>query len=233
MARADTASASLRSDSIKGLAESIANPAYRRLLSAEPVLRRAVPVLIIAFLVTICVGAAVQVLEQRRQVVFGAKQSIEALADHFAAVFDRRSRDGRSHWPRTSDALAEAMPPWATDAARRILVADGDGNIVASLPNAPQNMGRSLLELLGPLQPLTTFGAEAGTREIVLGNGKSAFATVRALKNPVGLLAVIQERDDALADWRSTTDLTATLSATTGFVVLILGFAFQDRKSVV
>jgi two-component system, cell cycle sensor histidine kinase PleC len=227
MARADTASASLRSDSIKGLAESIANPAYRRLLVAEPVLRRAVPVLIIAFMVTICVGAAVQVLEHHRQVVFDAKQSIEALADHFAAVFDRRSRDGRSHWPRTSDALAEAMPAWATGAERSVLVADGDGNIVASLPDAPQSLGHSLLEVLGPLQPLTTFGAEAGTREIMLGNGEPAFATVRALKNPIGLLAVIQKRNDSLANWRSTTALTVTLSATTGFVVLILGFAFH------
>jgi two-component system cell cycle sensor histidine kinase PleC len=50
---------------------------------------------------------------------------------------------------------------------------------------------------------------------------------VRALKNPVGLLAVIQSRQEALADWRSTTALTVTLSATTGFVVLILGFAFH------
>ena len=50
---------------------------------------------------------------------------------------------------------------------------------------------------------------------------------MRALKNPVGLLAVIQSRDDALANWRSTTALTVTLSATTGFVVLILGFAFH------
>ena len=49
MARADTASASLRSDSIKGLAQSIAKPAYRRLLMPTA-LRRAVPVLIIAFL---------------------------------------------------------------------------------------------------------------------------------------------------------------------------------------
>jgi len=227
MARADAASASLRSDSIKGLAESIANPAYRRLLSAEPVLRRAVPVLIIAFMITICVGVAVEVLERHRQVVFDAKQSIEALADHFAAVFDRRSRDGRSHWPRTSDALVEAMPAWAADAAGHILVADSDGNMVASLPDEPQKVGRSLLEVLSPLQPLTTFGAEAGTREILLGNGKSAFAAVRALKNPTGLLAVIQERDDALANWRSTTALTVTLSTTTGFVVLILGFAFH------
>jgi two-component system cell cycle sensor histidine kinase PleC len=227
MARADTASASLRSDSIKGLAESIANPAYRRLLSAEPLLRRAVPVLIIAFMVTVCIGAAVQVLEHRRQAVFEAKQSIAALADHFAAVFERRSRDGRSPWPRTSDALAAPLPDWAAGGGRRVLVSDADGNIVASLPNAPAIAGRSLLDVLGPLQPLTTFAADAGTREIALGNGQAAYAAVRALKNPIGLLAVIQGQDDALSNWRSITALTITLLATTGFVVLILGFAFH------
>jgi two-component system, cell cycle sensor histidine kinase PleC len=227
MARADTASASLRSDSIKGLAESIANPAYRRLLSAEPLLRRAVPVLIIAFMVTVCIGAAVQVLEHRRQAVFEAKQSIAALADHFAAVFERRSRDGRSPWPRTSDALAASLPDWAAGGGRRVLVADADGNIVASLPNTPAIAGRSLLDVLGPLQPLTTFAADAGTREIALGNGQVAYAAVRALKNPIGLLAVIQNQEDALTNWRSITALTVTLLATTGFVVLILGFAFH------
>src|SRR4249920_535406 len=227
MARADAASASLRSDSIKGLAESIANPAYRRLLSAEPLLRRAVPVLIIAFMVTVCVGAAVEVLEHRRQAVFEATQRVAAVAAHFATLFERRSRDGRSHWPRTSDALAEALPDWAAGAKQRVLVSDADGNIVAALPNAPPTVGRSLLEVLGPLQPLTTFGAEAGTREIVLGNGEPAFAAVRALRNPTGLLTVIQARDDALTSWHSITALTVTLSATTGFVVLILGFAFH------
>jgi two-component system cell cycle sensor histidine kinase PleC len=227
MARADTASASLRSDSIKGLAESIANPAYRRLLSAEPLLRRAVPVLIIAFMVTVCIGAAVQVLEHRRQAVFEAKRNVAALADHFATVFERRSRDVRSPWPRTSETLAESLPEWAAVAGRRVLIADANGNIVASLPNAPLIIGRSLLDVLGPLQPLTTFGADAGTREIALGNGQAAYAAVRALKNPIGLLAVVQNQDEALANWRSLTALTVTLLATTGFVVLILGFAFH------
>ena len=50
MARAEVASASVSSDSIKGLAQSIAKPAYRRLLTAEPALRRAVPALIMSTL---------------------------------------------------------------------------------------------------------------------------------------------------------------------------------------
>jgi two-component system cell cycle sensor histidine kinase PleC len=227
MARADAASASLHSDSIKGLAQSIAKPAYRRLLSAEPLLRRAVPVLIVAFMLTICIGAAVQVLEHRRQVVFDATQTIEALADHFAAVLDHPAREGLSHLPRGSEALQQALPAWADGAGRRVLVADGDGTIVAGIPDEPRLMGRQILDVLGPSQPLTTFGAAAGTMEIALADGEIAFATVRALKNPIGLIAVIQGRDDALANWRSTTALTVTLSATTGFVVLILGFAFH------
>jgi two-component system, cell cycle sensor histidine kinase PleC len=227
MARAETASASLRSDSIKGLAQSIANPAYRRILTAEPLLRRAVPVLIIAFMLTICIGAAVQVLEHRRQVIRDEVGTIEALADHLAVVLDRPGRDGKPLLARTSEALRRAMPTWAAGAGRRILVADADGAIVAAIPNEPGIQGRNIIDVLGPTQPLTTFGPAAGTLEIELPDGSDAFATVRELRSPLGMLAVMQPKGDALASWRSTTALTVTLSATTGFVVLILGFAFH------
>ena len=40
-------------------------------------------------------------------------------------------------------------------------------------------------------------------------------------------LAIVHPRGDALGPWLSDTALTVTLSATTGFVVLILGFAFH------
>ena len=90
MARAEAASASARPDSIKGLAQSIAKPAYRRLLTAEPALRRAVPALIIAFLLTICVGAVVQVLDHRRQALADAWcTTLDAIADVAAERLDR------------------------------------------------------------------------------------------------------------------------------------------------
>src|ERR1700688_4838833 len=89
MARAEAASASIRSDSIKGLAQSIAKPAYRRLLTAEPALRRAVPALIIAFLVTICIGTVVQILDHRRQAIFEIAKQIEASADVLVERLDQ------------------------------------------------------------------------------------------------------------------------------------------------
>src|SRR5450432_1084330 len=89
MARAHAVNACAQSDSIKGLAQSIAKPAYHRLLVAEPALRRAVPTLIIAFLITICLGAFVQVLDQNRQKRASIKRDLAALADVLAERLDR------------------------------------------------------------------------------------------------------------------------------------------------
>src|SRR6478736_1900344 len=111
MAGAEVASASVSSDSIKGLAQSIAKPAYLRLLNAEPLLRRAVPDLIIAFLGTICVGALVQVLEHRRQRLSNAAMSLEAVAD-----LATERLQGLKKPPPTDQAqrgLTHVLPTWA------------------------------------------------------------------------------------------------------------------------
>ena len=130
-------------------------------------------------------------------------------------------------FPRTSDALSHALPAWAVGDGRHHPHRRQRRHDRRQCAERTIDAGKPILDVLGPWQPLTTFGAAAGTREIVLPDGEIDFATVRALKNPIGMLAVLQPRSEALANWRSTTALTVTLSATTGFVVLILGFAFH------
>ena len=243
MARAEVASASVSSDSIKGLAQSIAKPAYRRLLTAEPALRRAVPALIIAFLVTICVGAIVQVLDHRRQAAGDIIKQIEATADLLVERLERLEQP-RGDRPdrRLQTALERMLPPWTRAPGRQVLIANSEGIIVAgighelvtnpdgtmsaSAPLEAATVGRRLIDVLGPTQPLTTFGAAAGVLEIPLADGSLAYGTVRGLWSN-GELAVVHGRADALAAWAADTALTVTLSATTGFVVLILGFAFH------
>ena len=227
MARAGVAGASARPDSIQGLAQSIAKPAYRRLLTAEPLLRRAVPVLIIAFLATICVGAFVQVLDHRRQSLNDMIVALDAVADIAAERLQLPLRQPADAQARPQELLARALPPWATAAGRRFVLTNAEGVVAAATPAADATVGRRLIDLIGPTQPLTTFGAGAGVMEITLPDQTRTLATVRMLKAPFGQIAVLQSDDAALASWRSLTTLTITLSATTGFVVLILGFAFH------
>jgi len=243
MARAEVASASVSSDSIKGLAQSIAKPAYRRLLTAEPALRRAVPALIIAFLLTICVGAVVQVLDHRREAISELIKQIESTADLLVARLEGLEQPkGDKPDRRLQGELERLMPSWARAPGRQVLLANGDGVIVAGIrhelvTNANGSasatalleagvVGRRLIDVLGPTQPLTTFGVAAGVLEIPLADGSLAYGTVRGLWSN-GELAILHGRADALAAWASDTALTVTLSATTGFVVLILGFAFH------
>ena len=224
MARAGAASASARPDSIKGLAQAIAKPAYRRLLNAEPALRRAVPALIIAFLLTIGVGAVVQVLDHRKQAIAEAANDLEILAQILAERIERAGDKVETVFS-TLKAIERIVPPRTTSAGRRVLVANGEGIVIASAPAGAGMIGRSLVDVLGRAEVLTILGASAGVQELVQSNGNSMLVTVHGLK-PHGQVAILQPRSDALAVWRSDTALTVTLTATTGFVLLILGFAF-------
>jgi two-component system cell cycle sensor histidine kinase PleC len=239
MARVETASASVSSDSIKGLAQAIAKPAYRRLLTAEPALRRAVPALIIAFLVTICIGAFVQVFDHRRQVI---AEVVRGMTGSAAFLADRFGRLAASDERRKQAELEQIMPAWALVPGRQVLLTNADGTIVAAVrvgilsgdgmitavPQADKAaVGRRLTDILGPSQPLDTLGAVAGVLEIALADSTPAYATVHWLSSGEGQVTVVHPRAQALATWRSETALTMTLSATTGFVVLILGFAFH------
>jgi two-component system cell cycle sensor histidine kinase PleC len=228
MAPANVARASTGTDSIKGLAQSLAKPAYRRLLVAEPALRRAVPLLIITFLVTMAIGTLVQVLDQRRLAVAVVNREIEILADDLAIRLNRDSAPEQDAVRRAKDIVAQAIDRYGVRSA--ILVSDAEGTVIIAEP-VHEAVGRLLIDVLGPDQPLTTFAAGAGALETPLPDGNSAIVTVRNLNLPLGQIALVDPKAQALAAWRSDTALTVTLSATTGFVVLILGFAFHWQST--
>src|SRR6266568_4924829 len=225
MARAEAAHASVRSDSIKGLAQSIAKPAYRRLLTAEPALRRAVPSLIVAFLVTVGIGAIIQVNDRHRQAVLAALEDIDAVADVAVDQIERSDRPGE-FVERALSELARAIPAKANGSERYVLLGDPAGNLVAAVPSLSGDLAQNIPETLrdgrSPPPRIRT-----GAAEITLPDGTPVLLTLRTLKAPLGQLLVVQPRAAALASWRSDTVLTVTLFATTGFVLLILGFAFH------
>jgi len=234
MARAELASASTRPDSIKGLAQSIARPAYRRLLNAEPALRRAVPVLIVAFLVTVGVGAVIQAFAHRNQAIADCVEDIELVAEILADRLDQAAGDSRGDVALpVQRAMERGLPRLASVPSRWLMVTNKSGVIVAASPSAGPVIGSRLADVVGQSHMMTTFGARAGVQEVMLADGTGVLATIRALKAPLGQLAVLEPLNDVLSRWRSDTALTITLFATTLLVLLILGFAFhwQARRA--
>ncbi len=226
MARANAASVGARDQAIRGLARSIARPAYQRLLDAEPVLRRIVPALIVTFLLVIGIGTVMQVHSHRMEVLDNAKDDLSLLALATAEGVVQRSG---SSLARAVPALMESLPPRAGEAGRRVYLTDAAGHVVASAPrggNPPANLS----DLMDPAQPLVIFAERAGVLEVALPDGP-ALATIRNLPAPLGQLLFVQPTDRALAQWSDSTTLTVTLFTTTGAVLLILGFSFHWQAS--
>ena len=234
MVRAHAASECVQSDSIKGLAQSIAKPAYHRLLIVEPALRRAVPTLIIAFLITICLGAFVQVVDQSRQKRAAVKRDLAAVADLLAERLDRMAsvrQDRAATFERLQLLLPGLIPSWANAVGRHVIVTGADQRILARVPIEETALGDTsrILDAVSAALSLGTLGQPGGVTDIILPNGSGALAVQHILKSLPGQVIIIQEKVDSL--WRSDAALSVTLSATTGFVVLILGFAFHWQST--
>jgi two-component system, cell cycle sensor histidine kinase PleC len=233
MARAHAANACAQSDSIKGLAQSIAKPDYHRLLIAEPALRRAVPTLIIAFLVTICLGAFVQVLDQSRQKRKACESDLAALSDYLAERIDRLAsfrQERLSNIERMQFLLPDLIPAWGVVPGRHVIVAGADRRILARVPTAT-GLGQSdgILDSISSAQLLASPSLQGKVTDIILPNGNRALVTTMLIKALPGRVIVLQENVEPV--WGSDSALSVTLSATTGFVVLILGFAFHWQST--
>src|SRR5215211_7251307 len=150
MARAEAASASARPDSIKGLAESIARPAYRRLLSAEPALRRAVPVLIVAFLVSVGIGAVIQAFAHRNQTIVDVAEDIELIAEILTDRLDAATAEARiDAIAAVQVAMERGLPRQATASGRWLIVTNPSGLVIATSPSATGFMGQRLVDVVG------------------------------------------------------------------------------------
>src|SRR6476659_6698351 len=232
MARAHAANVCVQSDSIKGLAQSIAKPAYHRLLTAEPALRRAVPTLIIAFLITICLGAFVQVIDQTRQKRAAMKRDLSALTDLLAERLDRLAsvrQDLAANIERLQVLLPELIPSWGAASGRHVIISGADHRVLARVPVEAIGENDRVLDVISTAQLMAAPGQQGAVSDMTLPNGNSAMAISKLVKSLPGQVVVIQERNEPL--WGSDAALSMTLSATTGFVVLILGFAFHWQST--
>src|SRR5205085_5693760 len=204
MARAESASASAHSDSIKGLAQAVARPAYRRLLTAEPFLRRAVPVLIVAFLVTLGVAAVVDIRERLRQAIAKSAEELDLIATVMAERIERMAlNESGDPVVRGFRAFERIDWPRATAAGRLVLLTDASNTIIATQPALNGYIGRKLNEAIGRDATVAPTTILPGVSDIALTDGSAILLARRNLSGPLGQLAITQRRAVVLGEWRA------------------------------
>jgi two-component system, cell cycle sensor histidine kinase PleC len=210
----------------RGLARLVSRPAYERIVDAEPLLRRAVPVLIVVFLAAVALGAFVQILDDRRQALADTEQELALLALAASEALARRLGP-ETETAKVQTALADSLPARAHRFGRRFIVTDSGGRVIAAAPADSLPLNEHLTDLLGASHALAMLAGSGDAFHLALDDGTESIVVVRELPGPLGQIAAFQRKASALDRWLADSTITVTLVATTGFVLLILGFAFH------
>ena len=226
MAGAVTACVPARAGTILGVTRTDANPTYRRLEQYEPLLRLAVPAVLLLFLVTLAVSAWIQVRDGRNETVLDAINDIDIVASLSAAKFTGRSAPvDQEQAAAQLNELAKSMPVGALAQNRTLLLIDQKGAVLAVHPPA-ETAPRTLDDVLGDAQPLALFADRAGVMTIRMPDGHEGIATVRSLHASSGQIAVVQPLPHVLAGWWTRTIGHVSLLGATIMVLLGIGIAY-------
>ncbi|MEQ1950690.1 PAS domain-containing sensor histidine kinase [Mesorhizobium yinganensis] len=201
-----------------------AKPAFRRLLAAEPLLRRSIPTLIIVFLIVIGATRTLSLIAQHDEIERNARTILalsaaalgNALADAGAATDDvSGTRD-----------LIERTEHQALLGTRHVLaVMDGRFNVVATSAAGSQWRDRRLDTVVSGGQPLFLFGERAGVLEVTI-EGEPWFAAVDLSSDGGLAAAALVPQDAVFSDWTKAVSLNVTLFLLTGSILVIVLYAY-------
>ncbi len=214
--------------SISGHAKLLAEPAYQKLLAAEPFLRRLIPVLIVIFLVIVGLARFIELYQLKAEREYDARETVGMVAAVLSASLSKAATASETPPARIDvlNTLADALPTNGTGDGRRAYVTNGDGMIIATAPRNTEQEDQPLNRILGEAQPLTTFGARAGVIEITLADGVPVLATVHHLDNGAGSVAVIEPLANVYDDWRADVSLNVIIFIGTSAILLVILYGY-------
>ena len=228
MTRANADCATVRADSILGVARSLTHPLYQRFESLEPTFRTVIPGLVALFILLLATGGAIQTTAMREDAMADAVGDMDLVSTLLARELDSASQRGVA----PASVLAALNSRHLAAHGRTVHVSAEDGHVIASQPAIGQSQ-RTLIDFLGPTQPLTAFGDRAGVMRITLPDGVEAIAAVRNLAAPLGQVAVLHPVSRALSIWHQRRSGLALLFATAALVLaaITIGFIVQSRRA--
>ncbi|RWB74368.1 PAS domain-containing sensor histidine kinase [Mesorhizobium sp.] len=216
-----------RRDGLAGNTRLIAEPAYQRLLAAEPLLRRLIPALIIIFLVVIAALRVLSLMNERDDVARNAKAVLALAADQMAHAI---TADPSAAAATAMDLLESTSRQGAMGRSHVVAITDDAFKIIAVSPLSTGWQGRSLDSLVLGGQPLFMFGNRAGVMNVSIG-GQDWFAAVSLSGSRKNAAAVLVPKEAVFDSWRKTVSLNVTLFVLTAGVLIIILYAYFGQAA--
>ena len=206
-------------------------PGRFRITIGERHLRLLITSLIVLFLLMLGSSLLVQLTNSRTTHV-AEQNRLSALhgqlvAQRIKADISAAQAASRTPPVLNSGYLRSLLPKDALAEDRVFAVANGTGDIAASIPAAAQLDGKSITSVLSP-DFITQAPVNTGEMApLTLASGEEAFVSMYDLGAYPGTLVVLQQQQDVLSAWRSSVTQVTALFIVTLFVLMLLGAAFH------
>lgn len=217
-----------RNDGLAGNTRLIAEPAYRRLLAAEPLLRRSIPALIIMFLLIIAVLRFLSLMNERDEIERDAKAILALAAGQLASSIADATMVSAPG--ATQDLLESTGRQGAMGRSHVLAITDSAFKIIAVSPQSMHWEGRSLDGVVRGGQPLFMFGDRAGVMEVSIG-GQDWYAAVSLANGRKGAAAAFVPQEAVFDAWRKTVSLNVTLFVLTAGVLIVILYAYFGQAA--
>ncbi|HWD12998.1 ATP-binding protein [Pseudochrobactrum sp. sp1633] len=227
---------------LSGYVYLLSGPAYRKLLSLEPVLRRIVPVLIIAFLIILAGARMLSLLSQRDEIEGDARHELALTAAHVAAKLQSQLEitplaDSNDDYSAVQNLLVDLRSQGLISGNVELAILDESSKIIAAL-SSRQLLGIQAETLLSEAQPLLMFGARAGVLPVKYRN-EAGFAALEKVEPQniqaaaAGAFSVLTFNTEKaiFKDWRQVVSLNITLFAATAGVLLAILYAYFSQAA--
>jgi len=216
-------------DNVAGNARIIAAPAYRRLLAAEPLLKRSIPVLILIFLVVVASVRFLSLMALRDDVERDAKAVLGLAAGELvnALMLSPGSPDDAE----AQRLVQKSMQGGWLASGHVLVVTDGSFKVVAATPAAATWQGQHLDAIIFGGQPLFMFGDRAGVMDVRVGERRWYAAIDLADDNRSGAAVAMIPHDAVFAEWRQTVSMNVTLFVVTAGVLLVILYAYFSQAA--
>jgi len=219
----------LREPRLAGNARVLAAPAYRRLLAAEPILRRSIPTLIIIFLVVVAAARFLSLSAMRDDTERQAKALLGLAAGDLVNAINVVKQNAAD--PVVAGGLIEAVSAHGGLGPRYMLaVTDADFRIAAATPEAKGWEGRTLETLVAGGQPLFLFGQRAGVMEVRIGE-EDWYAAVNLADGRTAAAIAMAPQDAVFAEWQRMVSLNVTLYVLTATVLIVILYAYFSQAA--
>ncbi len=216
--------AGLRGRGLAGSTRLIAEPAYRKLLAAEPFLRRLIPALIVVFLLVVAALRVLSLMNWHDETERSAKALLSLAAGQLAAG----SEASPTGDPQT---LLERIGRQGELTSGHVLaLTDAGFKVNAVSPTSTRWHGRALNDIVSGGQPLFLFGERAGVMDVQVG-GSDWYAAVAMRSDGKGAAAAMVPQQAVFAEWRKTVSLNVSLFVLTAGVLLVILYAYFTQAS--